>query len=190
MATTVIDTADWSLVVPLKPALNLTGSRLTAAMTGQFGGAPAAEIDSDAGSITWTADPTTGLTGALTISVPKVARGAWSAIGANSLPRPVTLFFDVHRTVAGSTKDEWLGRSSVLILPGTDSAAVTAQASGFQPVLVAAQPCSGAVLPALQTGPQGPGLALPANFDPVADAGKIFGVQIVNGVMTLVALPG
>lgn len=160
MATTVIDTADWALVVPLKPALNLTGSQLTATMTGSFGGAPAAVLDSANGSITWTAD-TTGpggipLTSYLLISVPEAARNGWAAIGPNGLPGPVTVFFDAHRTTTGSTKDEWLGRSSVLVLPGTDAPGVLAAVGGFQAVLTAGQPGGAATLAALTVGPQGP----------------------------------
>lgn len=49
--TSVIDTADWRLIVPLKCPLNLTGSRLTATITGGFGGPPAASVSSDDGSL-------------------------------------------------------------------------------------------------------------------------------------------
>lgn len=44
------------------------------------------------------------------------------------------------------------------------------------------------LLPALQTGPRGPGIALPPGYDPVADAGKTFGVQVVAGALVLVPL--
>ncbi|WP_170249283.1 hypothetical protein [Methylobacterium haplocladii] len=117
-------------------------------MTGSFGGPEAVALDSANGAITWIAD-TNGLTDSLILSVPKAARGGWLA------STPTTLVFDVHRTVTGSTIDEWLGRSSVRVLPATDSALVRQQAA-FTQILVAGQPGSGVVLPALTTGPQGP----------------------------------
>ena len=61
MATTLIDTAGWQVVVPVKPALDLTGSRLTATLADRFGGAVVA-LDSASGSITWTTHPATGPT--------------------------------------------------------------------------------------------------------------------------------
>ncbi|SFM82732.1 hypothetical protein [Methylobacterium pseudosasicola] len=185
--TAVIDTADWRLIVPMKCPLNLSGSRLTATMTGAFGGPAAAEIDSEDGSISWAADPITGLSTAVIIIVPKAARGDWRATGASGQAAAVTVAFDIHRTVAGSPADEWLGRSWVLVLPASDSDLVLA-GLGTQPVLISKQPAGGILLPALQTGPQGPGIALPDGYDPIADAGKTFGVQVIGGVLTLVLL--
>ena len=146
--TAVIDTADWRLAVPLKTALDLTGSRLTAAMTRDFGGAPAASVDSADGSITWTPDPATGLTSSIVITVPKARRGTWLASQA------LTLIFDVHRTVEGSDADEHLGRSSLYVMPASDSAFVAQRRGGANPIL-AAPYGSAVLLPALQTGPQG-----------------------------------
>lgn len=186
--TAVVDTADWRLIVPLRTPLNLSGTRLRATMTPAFGGPPAAQIDSDDGSISWVADPVTGLSTAVIVIVSVAARGGWRAAGSSGQPVPITVAFDVHRTVTGSTADEWLGRSSVLVLPATDSELVLAGA-GTQPILVSKQPEGGVLLPAFQTGPQGPGIALPAGYDPVADAGKIFGVQVVAGALMLVPLP-
>jgi len=153
--TAVIDTADWRLIAPMKCPLNLSGSRLTATMTCAFGGPAAAEIDSRDGSISWVADPITGLSTAVIIIVPKAARGDWRAIGASGQAAAVTVAFDIHRTLAGSPADEWLGRSSVLVLPASDSELVLASFS-TQPILINKQPAGSILLPALQTGPQGP----------------------------------
>jgi hypothetical protein len=153
--TAVLDTADWKLIVPLKTPLNFTGSRLTATMTGAFGGPAAAEIDSDDGSISWIADPITGLSTAVIVQVPKAARGGWRATNVGGQAAQITVAFDVHRFVAGSPADEWLGRSSVLVLPASDSDLVLA-GYGTQPILINKQPAGGILLPALQTGPQGP----------------------------------
>ncbi|WP_267426367.1 hypothetical protein [Methylobacterium sp. GC_Met_2] len=150
----VTDMGDWTLVVPFRIPLNLTGSRLTATMTGQWGGPAVVNLDSAAGSIAWTADAN-GLTDHIVITVPASARGDWLATGPNGLPGKVSVFFDVMRTVTGSTRVDPLGRSSVVVFPGTGSPAVLAAGGSFQPVL-AALPCSGVVLPALATGPQGP----------------------------------
>jgi hypothetical protein len=186
--TAVIDTADWRLIVPLRTSLSLSGSRLRATMTGAFGGPAAAQIDSDSGAISWVSDPVTGLSSAVIVIVPVAARGDWRAAGPDGRPVQITVAFDVHRTVAGSDADEWLGRSSVLVLPATDSEAVLAGA-GPNPILVDRQPETGVLLPALQVGPQGPGIALPVGYNPVADAGKTYGVRVVDGALVLVALP-
>ena len=186
--TAVIDTADWRLIVPMKCPLNLSGSRLTATMTGAFGGPAAAEIDSEDGSISWVADPITGVSTAVIVIVPKAMRGDWRATGANGQAAAVTVAFDIHRLVAGSPADEWLGRSWVLVLPASDSELVLAGA-GTQPILIGKQPAGGVLLPALQTGPQGPGIA-PPTFDNVADEGKTFGLKVVNGTLIWVAIDG
>ncbi|MCJ2102470.1 hypothetical protein [Methylobacterium sp. E-046] len=163
MATTVIDTAVWQVVVPLKPALDLTGSRLTAALADRFGGAVVA-LDSavevpgydGAHQIAWTADPVTHLTDRLVLTVTRAMRGSWLAAGPNGLPGLVTLFADVKRTVAGSARDpELLTRASFAVVPGTDSPAVAAAASSFQAVL-SAQGFQPITATALATGPQGP----------------------------------
>ncbi|MFB0493004.1 hypothetical protein ABIE45_005590 [Methylobacterium sp. OAE515] len=185
--TAVIDTADWRLIVPMKCPLNLSGSRLWGKMTASFGGEPAAEINSDDGSISWIADAN-GLTTALIVIVPKAARGDWRAAGPGGVAAPVTVVVDVHRSVTGSTADEWLGRTSALVLPASDSELVIA-GGGAQPILINRQPEGGVLLPALQIGPQGPGITLPVGYDPVADAGKTYGVRVVNGALVLVALP-
>lgn len=173
--TAVIDTADWRLAVPLKTALDLTGSRLTAAMTRDFGGAPAASVDSADGSITWTPDPATGLTSSIVITVPKARRGTWLASQA------LTLIFDVHRTVEGSDADEHLGRSSLYVMPASDSAFVAQRRGGANPIL-AAPYGSAVLLPALQTGPQGrPGLALPPFPDDAATVN--YTLSLVDGAL-------
>lgn len=184
--TAAIDTADWNFIVPLKCPMRLPGSRLKGTMTAAFGGPPAAEIDSADGSISWVADDE-GLTRALIVKVKKAARGGWRATGPAGQAAQVTVVFDVHRYVDGSDADEWLGRTSVLVLPASDSELVT-QGFGTQPILINKQPEGGILLPALQTGPQGPGIALPVGYDPIADAGKTYGVQIIAGVPTLVPL--
>lgn len=146
--TAVIDTADWALIVPIRPPLNLTGSRLRATLAPARGGPPACTIDSADGSISWVADAS-GVSDYLIIRAAKSLRGSWQAT------LPTSVFFDVHRSVVGSAADEWLGRTNVLVLPGSDSSIVTQpQASGF--VLIPGQPCTGVLLPTLQTGPQGP----------------------------------
>ena len=122
------------------------------------------------------------------IIVPKAARGDWRATGTRGQAAAVTVAFDIHRTVSGSPADEWLGRSWVLVLPASDSELVLAGA-GTQPVLIGKQPAGGVLLPALQTGPQGPGIA-PPTFDPVTDEGKTFGLKVVNGALTWVAIDG
>lgn len=163
MATTVIDTAGWQVVVPIKPALNLTGSHLTATVAERFGGAVVA-LDSavlvpgydGAHEIDWTADAN-GLTDRLILTVTQAKRGAWLAAGSNGLPGLVTLFADVKRTVAGSYRDpEPLGRTSFVVMPGTDSPAVAAARGAFQAILVPAQGLQTITAVALQVGPQGP----------------------------------
>ncbi|MCJ2053979.1 hypothetical protein [Methylobacterium sp. J-070] len=197
MATTVIDTAGWQVVVPIKPALNLAGSRLTATLADRFGGAVVA-LDSTvevpgydgAHEIDWTADPITHLTDSLVLTVTKAMRGTWLATGPNGLPGLVTLFADVQRTVAGSSRDpEPLGRISFSVLPGTDSPAVAAASGSFQAVLTAVPGLQAVTATALQVGPQGPGFPLPT-FDPVADAGKTFGLRVVDGALAWVVLTG
>lgn len=131
----VIDTADWRLIVPLRTPLNLSGSRLRGTMTPAFGGPPAADIDSDDGSISWVADPVTGLSKAVIVIVSAASRGGWRAAGPGGQPVLINVAFDVHRTMVGSTADEWLGRSRVLVLPATDSELVLAGA-GTQPLLI------------------------------------------------------
>jgi hypothetical protein len=196
MATTLIDTAGWQVVVPIKPALNLAGSRLTATLADRFGGAVVA-LDSavevpgydGAHQIDWTADAD-GLTDHLVLTVTRAMRGTWLATGPNGLPGLVTLFADVLRTVAGSSRDpEPLGQTSFAVRPGTDSPAVAAAAGSFQAVLVAASGLQAVTATALQVGPQGPGFPLPA-FDPVADAGKTFGLRVVDGALVWVVLDG
>ena len=196
MATTLIDTAGWQVVVPVKPARNFTGSRLTATVAPQFGG-KVVDLDSavlvpgydGAHQIDWTADAE-GLTSQLILTVTNAMRGGWSATGPNGLPGLVTLFADVKRTVSGSTRDpEALGRTSFAVMPGTDSAAVTAAAGSFQAVLAPLQGLQAITATALQVGPQGPGFPLPT-FDPVADAGKTFGLRVIDGALVWVVLDG
>ena len=162
--TTVIDTAGWQVVVPVKPALNLAGSHLTATIADRFGGAVVA-LDSailvpgydGAHEIDWTPDLVTGLTDRLVLTVTRAMRGAWLAAGPNGLPGLVTLYADVQRTVAGSSRDpEPLGRTSLAVQPGTDSPAVAAAAGAFQAVLTAAQGLQAVTATALVIGPQGP----------------------------------
>lgn len=163
MAITLIDTAGWQVVVPVRPALNLTGSHLTATLADRFGGAVVA-LDSatlvpgydGAHQIDWTADAD-GLTSQIVLTVTQAMRGAWLATGPNGLPGLVTLFGDVKRTVAGSTRDpEALGRTSFAVMPGTDSPAVAAAAGSFQAVLAPIQGLQCVTATALQVGPQGP----------------------------------
>lgn len=196
MRTNVIDTADWRLVVPLRTPMALAGSRLTAVMTPISGGPSIAALDSAAGSIAWSADAQ-GLTGSLSLSVPVAARGGWLAAAQT------TLVFDVHRTVAGSATDEWVGRSFVLVLPASDSALVRGRES-FSPVLVAGQPNAPAVLPALAVGPQGPAntdyidervaelrALLLASLIPLPaqpEDGTVYGLQVVGGAFVPVRL--
>ena len=196
MATTVIDTAGWQVVVPLKPALDLTGSRLTATFADRFGGAVVA-LDSavevpgydGARQIGWAADPVTRLTDRLVLTFTRAMRGAWLATGPNGLPGLVTLFADVKRTVAGSARDpELLTRASFAVVPGTDLPAVAAAVGSFQAVL-STQGFQTITATATAVGPQGPGFPFP-DFDPVADAGKTFGLRVVDGVLVWVVLDG
>ncbi|MGU3386940.1 hypothetical protein ACLBYG_20685 [Methylobacterium sp. D53M] len=195
MAATVIDTAGWQVVVPLKPAVNLAGAHLTATVAERFGGIVVA-LDSTvlvpgygARQIDWSVDAN-GLSDRLVLTITRAMRGDWLATAANGLPGLVTLFADVKRTVAGSTRDpETLGRTSIVVVPGTDSPAVAAARGSFQAVLAPVPqllPVSGT---ALVMGPQGPGFPLPA-FDPIADEGKTFGMRVVNGALVWVVLDG
>ena len=163
MATTVIDTAGWQIVVPLKPAQNLAGSRLTATLADRFGGAVVA-LDSavsvpgygGVNQIAWTAGAD-GLSDHLVFTVTWAMRGAWLATGPNGLPGSVVLLADVKRTVAGSTRDpDRLTRASFPVEPGTDSPAVAAAAGGFQAVLAAPSGFQTTTASALPVGPQGP----------------------------------
>lgn len=163
MATTVIDTAGWQVVVPVKPALDLAGSHLTATLADRFGGAVVA-LDSTilvpgydgAHQIDWTADAN-GLTDHLVLTVTRAMRAGWLAAGPNGLPGLVTLYADAKRTVAGSTRDpEALGRTSFTVMPGTDSPAVAAAVGGFQAILSPLQGLQAVTATALQVGPQGP----------------------------------
>ncbi|MGU3387301.1 hypothetical protein ACLBYG_22515 [Methylobacterium sp. D53M] len=196
MATTVIDTAGWLVVVPLKPALNLAGSHLTTTVADRFGGAVVA-LDSTvvvpgyggARQIDWTADAN-GLSDRLVLTITRAMRGDWLAAATNGLPTPVTLYADVKRTVAGSTRDpETLGRTSFAVIPATDSPAVAAARGSFQAVLGSASQILPVAGSALVVGPQGPGFPLPA-FDPIADEGKTFGMRVVNGALVWVVLGG
>ena len=195
MATTVIDTAGWQVVVPLKPALKLAGSRLTATLAPQFGGT-VVDLDSavlvpgydGTHQIDWTADAN-GLTDRLVLTATRAMRGSWLAAGPNGLPGLVTLFADVKRTVAGSGRDpELLTRASFAVVPGTDSPAVAAAAGSFQAVL-STQGFQTITATATAIGPQGPGFPFP-DFDPVADAGKTFGLRVVDGALVWVVLNG
>lgn len=88
---------------------------------------------------------------ALILIVPVAARGGWLA------ERLTALFFNVHRTVAGSPANELLDRSGVLVMPATNSALVAAtRAPGGSPLLTSRQPGGNALLTALSTGPHGP----------------------------------
>lgn len=163
MATTLLDTAGWQVVVPIKPALDLTGSRLTCTLTDRFGGAVVALDSATAlpaygvNQISWTPDPVTGLTSSLLLTITKAMRGDWLATGPNGLPGLVTLFADVLRTVQGSPRDpESLGRTSFAVGPGTNSPAVAAPFGGLQPVLAPLQGLQVITGTVLQVGPQGP----------------------------------
>lgn len=163
MAVTVIDTAGWRVVVPLRAPLDLTGSRLTATIACQFGGR-VVDLDSanlvpgydGAREIDWTAGAD-GLSDHLVFTVTRAMRGGWLAMGAQGRPGPAALFADVKRTLAGSLRDpELIGRTSFMAAPGTDSPAVAAAAGGYSPVLAPIQGLQPITAAALVTGPQGP----------------------------------
>ncbi|MCJ2021049.1 hypothetical protein MKK84_27115 [Methylobacterium sp. E-065] len=163
MATTQTDTTGWQVVVPVNPALDLTGSRLTATIADRFGGVVVA-LDSAVlvtgygavHQIDWTADPVTRKTSQLILTVTHAMRGSWLAVGPNGLPGLATLFADIQRTEVGSTRDpDLLGRTSFSVMPGTDSPAVAAALGGFQAILLPLPGTQAISATALTVGPQG-----------------------------------
>lgn len=160
--TRIIDTTGWSLVVPLRPAVNLAGFRLTARLAGAFGGV-VADLDSaievpgygGAHEIDWTADAN-GVTDRLILTVTPTKRGDWLATDLSGRPAQITVFADVLYTVAGSARaPEPLGRTGFLVMPATNSPLVVLPA-GPSPVLIAGQVGQVATTTAMQIGPQGP----------------------------------
>lgn len=195
MAATVIDTAGWRVVVPILIPLDLAGSRLTATLAGQFGGVaavldsamPAAGYDG-AAQIDWSADAITGLTDRLVLTVTRRMRGSWLAVGSNGRPGPVTLFADIKRTVDGSDWDpEPLGRTSFMVVPGSDSPAVASAAVGSTPVMIATQGLQPLTASSLVPGPQGPAF-IPTGIDLIADEGRTFALQVVEGRLVAVRI--
>ena len=161
--TRILDTTGWSLVVPLRPAVNLSGFHLTARLAGAFGGR-VADLDSaaivpgydGAHEIGWMADPVTGLADHLILTVTPEKRGDWLATDTSGRPAPITVFADVLYTVTSSGRaPEPLGRTGFLVMPATNSPLVAFPA-GPNPVLIAGQIGQAATTMALQIGPQGP----------------------------------
>ncbi|WP_342106272.1 hypothetical protein [Methylobacterium sp. SI9] len=147
--TAVIDTADWDIVVPLLSPFDPTGSRLEAAISPGMGGPAIATVSTDDGSLAWMLNQT-GKAVAVNVHVPVAARDGWQAA------QKTVLGFDFHRTVVGSTKDEWFGAQTITfqVYPASDSA-LAMLGAGF---LYGGRPAASgkATTPPLQIGPQGP----------------------------------
>lgn len=146
----VLDTADWDLTVPLATPFDPTGSRLQATISPGIGGPAIAVISTDDGSLAWVPDPITGKAIAVQVHVPVAARDGWQAA------QKTVLGLDLHRTVAGSTANEWFGAQTVTfqVYPASDSE-LAMLGAGF--LYGGRPPTTGkAILSPLQVGPQGP----------------------------------
>lgn len=168
--TSVLDTADWLLAIPVKQAsgeaIDFSGTALSLAFTPVFGGEPIATASSTDGSLSFVP----GLNPYFAVNLP-VANRTWrvSAI--------TTVFGDVLRQPdpLNHLLVEWLGREALRVHPGSNSSGIASAASS--PVLIPAQPYDGRlVMTPLIVGPQGAPGAPP--FGP-SDEGK--SLKIVNG---------
>ncbi|KAB1079401.1 hypothetical protein [Methylobacterium soli] len=179
LRTSVIDTADWRLAIPLQAPgdpLDFSGTLLTIALTPILGGPPIATADSEAGTLAFM--PASGAIPAYFALDLRVKDRTWR------ISAPTDVVGDVlrHPDPAFPAYIEWLGRVRLKVLPGSNSSGIAA-AAGFSPVLIDAQPYDGRIVTApMAFGPQGVP-AYPA-FDPIADEGKA--LRIVDGVPTWV----
>jgi len=173
-ATAVIDTADILLAQPIavRPGetIDFSGTALSVDFTPIRGGPVVMSAS--------TADGTLAFVGGdapyFRIDLP-VAGRTWR------VERPTAVRGDILRRPdpMNPAQIEWLGRTELLVLPGSSSAAIALAAQA--PVLLDAQPYDGRIATApMLIGPQG-SPAYPA-FDPLTDEGKA--LRIVGGVPT------
>lgn len=152
LTTSVIDSADWHLAVPLaaQPGeiVDFSGTLLTIALTPILGGEPIATADSDAGTLVFV--PAAGNVPAYFALDLRVKDRTWR------VGRPTKVVGDIlrHPDPAFPLYIEWLGRVSLTVLPGSNSAGIGAPA--FAPVLTDAQPYDARIVATpMLIGPQG-----------------------------------
>ena len=179
MTTTVTDTTDWLLAVPLEAApgtvLDFAGTRVRIAFAQARGGPPIATADTTDGTLSFV-PAANGVPAYFAIDLRVSARELRVAA-------PLYVFGDLEREPdpLHPERKEWLGRIALCVVPGTGSAAI-AQA-GLRPVLTPAQPYGGRVAAdPLLAGPQGALGALPPA--PADAASKTYTLALVNGTLS------
>ena len=149
--TSVLDTADWSLAIPLASPgpLDFSGGRLKAAVTTVQGGAPIATATSDDGSLAFV--PASGSRAAyFKVDLPVEGR-TWRTKTVVSVAADILWYPDPNDPAPA----DWLGRVFFVVHPGTNSAGIALPAQA--PVLIPAQPYEGRIATEpMVVGPQGP----------------------------------
>ena len=152
LATTVIDSADWSLAIPIATApgetIDFSGTLLTIALTPILGGEPIATADSTAGTLTFV--PAAGLVPAYFALDLRVKDRTWR------VSRITKVMGDIlrHPDPAFPLYIEWLGRVSLTVRPGSNSSGIALPS--MAPVLTDAQPYDGRIVATpMLVGPQG-----------------------------------
>ncbi|AWN43178.1 hypothetical protein DK389_25125 [Methylobacterium durans] len=181
MLSSVIDTADWLLAVPIATLpgqdLDLSDTLLTVALTPTLGGAPIATASSEAGTLTFV-PATDDVPPYFAIDL-RVADRTWR------IGRPTVVLGDIkrHPDPGNLARTEWVGRVELKVHPGSDSTGLAG--GGYAPVLIPAQPYENRLVTApLMIGPQGAPGALPA-LPPDAST-KTYTLAAVNGALTWV----
>lgn len=175
--TSVIDSADWLLAVPIAAGsdLDLSDTPLTVALTPTLGGSPIATASSQNGTLTFV--PASGEVGPYFAIDLRVKGRAWR------IGRPTVVVGDIkrHPDPGDLDRTEWVGRVELMVHPGSDSSGIAA--NSFAPVLIPAQPYDARLLTnPVFLGPQGaPGTMLPA-LPPDAST-KTYRLSAVNGTL-------
>lgn len=181
--TSVLDTADWTLAVPLLAndgsSLDFSGTLLTATVAPVFGGDAIATVSSATGTLTFVA-ASGNLPAYFSVRVPVEGR-TWRA------SRPTKAIADVKRHPDPShlATEEWLGRLNFMIQPGSDSSGIAV--SAYAPVLLDVQPYDGHIAsPPMVVGPQGVSGA--PTYQLVAPAAGVLTINMRSGAYARVNL--